>query len=101
MRELLAHLMEADIFKGASEEELKKRGSVLHDDLSSGDTLGDEWAIFIEDKHFVDEWNLDKETSAYLKKTYGKESEYFIVIHNGAEQHGHGFIKNGKIVQWG
>ena len=66
-------------------------------DLSRGtDVRGDE-AYFIEGKHFSDdEWNVDDQA-----RTNSSDPEFFRVLENGEQQHGHGWIKDNKIIQWG
>lgn len=79
-----------------------------HQDLSQGkDNRGDK-AIFIEEKHFNVEpngqcWNLKPESSKLLQKFGENELVYFVVIRDGVQQNGHGWIetKEGDITQWG
>ena len=68
----------------------------MREDLTYGtDKRGDN-ALFIELKHFKNEWELDDEA----KKAAGSLT-FFRVIYHGEEQGGHGWIENGEIVQWG
>lgn len=65
-------------------------------DLTFGDDIRGDYALFIDEKHFVDEYKLDKEAQ---KQT--QELTFFRVIYNKTEQGSHGWAKNGEIVQWG
>lgn len=68
------------------------------EDLSTGtDVRGDD-ALFIERKHFISEWELDDEVKTRFKTC---EPTFFRVIENHEQQHGHGWLENGKIIQWG
>lgn len=67
------------------------------EDLSFGiDCRGDE-AFFIESFH-INGWGIDSDAKEALR---GKALEFFRVLENGSEVHSHGWIENGKIVQWG
>ncbi|MFA5366660.1 MAG: hypothetical protein WC333_02150 [Dehalococcoidia bacterium] len=59
------------------------------------DVRGD-YALFIEKKHFIEEWKLDNEA----REAAGGIT-FFRVIRDGVQQSGHGWIENGEIVQWG
>jgi hypothetical protein len=59
------------------------------------DCRGD-YAMFIEEKHFTSEWELDSKA-----KSETRGLMLFRVIRNGVEQSSHGWIDNGEIVQWG
>lgn len=68
-------------------------------DLTHGtDHRGDE-ALFIEDKHIIEDgWTLDDEA----QEAVGTRLQFFRVIDSeGDEQSGHGWIEDGRIVQWG
>ncbi len=65
-------------------------------DLTYGTDIRGDYALFIEEKHFIEGWKLDDEAT----KAAGGLT-FFRVIRNGVQQHGHGWIENGEIVQWG
>lgn len=61
------------------------------------DVRGD-YALFIEEKHFKNDWELDEHTKNSLLNC---EATFFRVIRNGEQQSSHGWIENGEIIQWG
>jgi hypothetical protein len=65
-------------------------------DLTQGTDCRGDYALFIEEKHFTSEWELDNE----VKRTV-RGLTFFRVIRGGVEQGGHGWIENGEIAQWG
>jgi hypothetical protein len=65
-------------------------------DLSFGTDVRGDCALFIEEKHFTKEWELDEEAKSEIKGL-----TFFRVIRGGIQQPGHGWIDNGEIVQWG
>jgi hypothetical protein len=68
-------------------------------DLSIGiDLRGDE-ALFIERRHIIhDGWTLDDEVREAIQ---GSHIIYFRVIDDGEYSSSHGWIEDGRIVQWG
>jgi len=71
--------------------------SVVIADLSHGDDARGDWVYFIEGKHFSDdEWSVDDQA-----RTNSSDPEFFRVLHNGVQEHGHGWIKDNRIIQWG
>jgi len=68
-------------------------------DLTFGtDCRGDD-ALFIERKHFINEWELDLEVNKFFQQILSPT--FFRVIYDGIESHSHGWIENGEIIQWG
>jgi hypothetical protein len=65
-------------------------------DLTYGTDIRGDHALFIESKH-INGWNVDDEVKDVLEDF----PTFFRVIENGKEQSGHGWIKDGKIIQWG
>lgn len=67
------------------------------EDLTYGeDARGDE-ALFIDEKHFLDNgWKLDN-----TAKAVANSLTFFRVISGGEQKSGHGWIEDGEIVQWG
>jgi len=61
------------------------------------DVRGD-YALFIEEKHFKDDWELDEYTKNSLLNC---EPTFFRVINDGVQTSSHGWIENGEIIQWG
>lgn len=80
-----------------------KNDPTVPKDLTYGEDIRYDYALFIEDKHFPSEWEIDAKVKSFMKKeTDNKEHVfYFRVIHNGEQQRGHGYIQNGEIIQWG
>jgi hypothetical protein len=68
------------------------------EDLSYDFDVRGDYALFIEEKHFTSDDDLDEETK---NEFLNCEATFFRVIHNGEQQSGHGWIENGEIVQWG
>lgn len=66
-------------------------------DLTQGEDIRGDYALFIESKHFITEWELDEEVQRMTKGG----PIFFRVIHKGVEQRGHGWVEDGKVVQWG
>jgi len=65
-------------------------------DLTTGtDIRGDE-ALFIEAVH-IDGWELDTEA----QEAVGNSLHFFRVLDNGEQTRSHGWIENGRIIQWG
>lgn len=70
----------------------------MQKDLTFGNDIRGDYALFIEKKHFINGGEaVDEET----KKAAGSDMVFFRVIENGIEQRGHGWLENGKIFQWG
>jgi ribosomal protein L37AE/L43A len=87
--------LEEDFAKlaGLNEDSKKKK------DLEAGmDVRGDD-ALFIKEKH-IHGWNLDKEAKEVVR---GIDFPVFfrVIAEDGTQLSGHGYIENGKIVQWG
>jgi len=61
------------------------------------DVRGD-YALFIEEKHFTADDDLDQHTKNMFLNC---DATFFRVIENGEQQHAHGWIENGRVVQWG
>ena len=68
------------------------------EDLSFDFDVRGDYALFIEEKHFTRNDDLDEETK---KQFVNCEATFFRVIDNGEQQSGHGWIEDGEIVQWG
>ena len=68
------------------------------EDLSFDFDVRGDYALFIEEKHFTADDDLDDETK---NEFLNCEATFFRVIDNGEQQSGHGWIENGEIVQWG
>jgi hypothetical protein len=68
------------------------------EDLSFDFDVRGDYALFIEEKHFTRDDDLNEETK---KQFLNCEATFFRVIDNGEQQSGHGWIENGEIVQWG
>lgn len=67
------------------------------DDLTFGDDVRGDYALFIEEKHFITSWDIDSEAA----EAAGSGATFFRVIQDGVEKHSHGWIEDGKVVQWG
>ena len=68
------------------------------EDLSFDFDVRGDYALFIEEKHFTSNDDLDEETK---KQFVNCEATFFRVIDNGEQQSCHGWIEDGEIVQWG
>ena len=69
----------------------------LIEDLTFGtDIRGDE-AFFIESFH-INGWEVDSDVIEALR---GKGPEFCRVLENGLQRHSHGWIEDGRIIQWG
>jgi len=67
-------------------------------DLTSNIDIRGDYALFIDKNHFIGEWKLDD----YVRlRILNCEPTFFRVIKDGEQQSSHGWIENGKIVQWG
>jgi hypothetical protein len=65
-------------------------------DLTFGtDKRGDD-ALFIDRSH-INGWDVD----STVKDLIGDNLTFFRVIEDGEERSGHGWIEDGKIIQWG
>lgn len=70
----------------------------MKEDLTYGEDIRGDYALFIERKHFKSNgWEISQEAAAAA----GSDSTFFRVIENGVEQAGHGWIEDGKVFQWG
>ena len=67
-------------------------------DLTKGEDVRGDHALFIERKHFQKGNALDWET---FELTKDSEAVFFRIIENGEQQHSHGWIERGQIIQWG
>jgi len=86
---------EDDILKSLGIEPTER--VLLVRDLTFGiDARGDD-AFFIERHHFTSEWEIDEETQEALN---GKLT-FFRMIEDGEQKHQHGWIEDGRVVQWG
>lgn len=66
-------------------------------DLTYGIDRRGDYSLFIEEKHFTNDWECDEETAHVVKNI-----TFFRVIRDGIQRHGHGWINSdGKIEQWG
>ena len=66
------------------------------DDLSYGvDGRGD-YAYFMEEKHVISDWKVDKKAA-----TGSNEAIFFRLIKDGKQTRSHGWIEDDTIVQWG
>lgn len=71
----------------------------MENDLTYGEDVRGDNALFIEGSHINNNgWELDDEAQAF---TEGKSPTFFRVIENGEQQSSHGWIEDGKIIQWG
>lgn len=70
----------------------------MQQDLTQGTDVRGDYALFIEEKHFIDGGDLDEEAKSF---TENMDATFFRVISNGKEQSGHGWIEKGEIFQWG
>jgi hypothetical protein len=68
------------------------------EDFSKDTDIRGDYALFIEAKHFDKYGDLNHEAQKRLK---GCQPTFFRVILNGEQQGGHGWIEDGKIIQWG
>jgi len=67
-------------------------------DLTSDIDIRGDYALFIEDKHFIGEWKLDD----FVRLRFlNCDATFFRVIKDGEQQSGHGWIEEGKVIQWG
>jgi hypothetical protein len=65
-------------------------------DLSYGIDVRGDRAYFIEEKHVIGAWKVDKKAS-----TGKKEAVFFRLLRNGEQIHSHGWLADDEIVQWG
>lgn len=71
----------------------------MQKDLTYGEDVRGDHALFIERSHFQKNgWELDEEAYEFTKN---KSATFFRVIEDGEEQSSHGWIEEGKVVQWG
>ena len=70
-------------------------------DLRQGEDGSGTTALFIEERHFDNNSELDFTTKKFIQKTFTEET-YFRVIKNGVIQSGHGWVdSDGDVFQWG
>jgi hypothetical protein len=67
-------------------------------DLQFGPDCRGDWALFIE-RFRINGWDIDAEAAASAARADGPV--FFRVLDQGIEQGSHGFIEDGRIVQWG
>ena len=68
-------------------------------DLTYGEDLANQTeALFIDDSHFISEFEFDDEVKKFVKGR--TDVIYFVILHDGKEGN-HGYIENGEIMQWG
>ena len=65
-------------------------------DLSYGIDVRGDRAYFIEEKHVIGAWKVDKKAS-----TGKKESVFFRLLRKGEQLPSHGWLADDEIVQWG
>jgi len=73
-------------------------------DLTYGEDLRGDYALFIDVNHFVDDWQVDDEATYAARADIEDEDDvcFFRVIENGKQRHGHGYVNHkGKVEQWG
>ena len=74
-----------------------QHNNTMREDLTYGEDARGDHALFIDEKHFLDNgWKLDN-----TAKEAAGSLTFFRVISGGEEQSGHGWIEDGEIVQWG
>ena len=67
-------------------------------DLTFGEDIRGDHALFIHERHFPgDGWTLDQEA----KNIIGRSTRFFRIITDEGQTREHGWIENGKIIQWG
>ena len=71
----------------------------MQQDLTFGEDIRGDYALFIENKHFKSEWEIDSKVKSFLKNN--SDVIFFRVINDGEEKGSHGYIENGEIIQWG
>lgn len=71
----------------------------MQKDLTYGEDVRGDHALFIERSH-IQRNGIDLDEEAY-EFTKNKSATFFRVIEDGEEQSGHGWIEEGKIIQWG
>ena len=68
------------------------------EDFSKDTDIRGDYALFIEAKNFTPRSDLKPEAKQRMK---GCQPTFFRVIVDGKQQHSHGWIEDGEIVQWG
>lgn len=71
---------------------------MIQEDLTFGEDIRGDHALFIEEKHFGPDDVLDEDTKSVVA---GREATFFRVIRNGEETSSHGWIEYGEVMQWG
>ena len=66
-------------------------------DLTDGEDCRGDHAFFIDISHFDQEGKLDDEAKAVL----GSRLTMFRIIDQGVQDHRHGWIEDGEVIQWG
>jgi hypothetical protein len=67
-------------------------------DMKFGHDLRGDYALFIDKKRLKNDC-FDEETTELLKKI--KDATFFRLIDGNQQLRTHGWIENGKIIQWG
>ena len=68
-------------------------------DWDEGEDCRGDYATFIEARHIVgDGWELSQEGKDLMA---GCEPTFFRLLMDGVQHSGHGWIEDGKIIQWG
>jgi hypothetical protein len=70
-------------------------------DMTFGYDARGDYALFIDKKRMKDSDSFNEETTEYLKNEWINASTFFRLIDGGQQLRSHGWIENGKIVQWG
>lgn len=68
-------------------------------DMTFGYDARGDYALFIDKKRLKDD-GFDEETTEYLKNSV-KDTTFFRLIDGKDQLRTHGWIENGKIIQWG
>ena len=66
-------------------------------DLTYGEDVRGDRALFIHVKHFLEDDTLDDEA----KEAAGDGAHFFRLIDDDGERHAHGWVEDGEIIQWG
>lgn len=69
----------------------------MKQDLTFGEDCRGDYAFFIELTHFINDWEIDEEAKIKI----GLGTHFFRGLIDGEEVHQHGWIEDGKVVQWG
>jgi hypothetical protein len=69
-------------------------------DMTFGYDARGDYALFIDKKRMKDSNSFNEETTDYLKNKI-REATFFRLIDGNEQLRSHGWMENGKIVQWG